>query len=273
MKRGTTWPILRAGLFEIVPALVLASLLAACTSTDSDSESPTVDSGRGVGKSGSMARFRVVGDQLYALSGNALHVYGIADPAAIAFQNSVDVGPGIETLFARGGFLYIGSQTGMFVYDIADRTLPVRAAQISHFRSCDPVVVEGRLAFVTLRSGGSRCWGGNNELQIFDVADPYSPIKLKTYPMANPHGVGVDGDRLFLCDGYAGLKVYRLGTDQSLILTERVDGLETYDVIPDAGASRAKARKLLVLIAKEGLYQYDYGQSPMKQLSRIEIAP
>jgi hypothetical protein len=85
--------------------------------------------------------------------------------------------------------------------------------------------------------------------------------------MANPHGVGTDGDKLFLCDGYAGLKVYRVGADRSISLIERVDGIETYDVIPRTGASG----KILVLIAKEGLYQYDYGVAPMKELSVIKI--
>jgi hypothetical protein len=153
----------------------------------------------------------------------------------------------------------------MIVLDISVRDNPVRTGSVSHFRSCDPVVVQGDLAYVTTRAG-NRCWGGNNELQIIDVTNMYSPVKLKAYPMANPHGLGIDGDRLFLCDGYAGLKVYKVNQDKSIALVERVDGIETYDVIPGAGNG-----KLLLLIAKDGLYQYDYGQSPMKQLSVIKV--
>jgi hypothetical protein len=218
------------------------------------------------GKTGSLARFQIVGEYLYALSGNSLHVYGIKDPAEITFQNSVDVGFGIETLFAQSGWLYIGSQSGMHIYDIADRINPRKSSEVSHIRSCDPVVVEGTLAYVTLRSGGNSCWGGNNELQIIDVKDPSAPVKLKTFPMANPHGLGIDGDKLFVCDGYAGLKVYKLGEDHSIALVERVDGLETYDVIPGTGTG-----KVLILIAKDGLYQYNYAVSPMLQLSVIKI--
>jgi hypothetical protein len=251
--------------FPAAASILSAALFAGCVSSDS-----TSDMGGGesqTGRTGSMARFQVVGDHLYALSGNSLHVYGIADPAAISFQNSVDVGFGIETLFARGSALYIGSQTGMHIYSIADRAAPVKSSEVTHFRSCDPVVVEGDLAFVTLRSGGAGCWNGTNELQIHDVSNPAYPVKLKTYPMANPHGLGTDGDRLFLCDGYAGLKVYRVGADRSISLIERVDGIETYDVIPRTGTSG----KILVLVAKDGLYQYDYGVAPMKELSVIKI--
>lgn len=245
--------------------LLACGLFYACNSASSDTVDSS-DKGGLTGQSGSMARFQVVGDQLYALSGNALQVYGIADPKAIAFQNSVNIGTGIETLFARDGFLYIGSQTGMFVYDITNPQGPTKSSELTHMRSCDPVVVEGNTAYVTLRSGGSRCWSAANELQIIDVGDPSQPLKLKTYPMANPHGLGIDDSLLFICDGYAGLKVYKVGSGFSLSLMDRVDGLETYDVIPATGSGH-----VLILIAKNGLYQYDYDRFPMKELSVIPI--
>jgi predicted small secreted protein len=245
--------------------VLAAAVLTACNTTSSDTAK--IDSGgASVGRTGSLARFQVVGDQLYALSGTQLQVYGIADPSAITFHNAVQVGAGIETLFARGDHLYIGSQTGMFVYDISDRLLPKKSSEVTHVRACDPVVVEDSTAYVTLRSGGNRCWSANNELQIIDVRDPYQPVKLKTYPMANPHGLGIDGDKLFICDGYAGLKVYTVGIDYSLSLTDLVDGIETYDVIPATGSGQ-----ILILIAKDGLYQYDYSRFPMKELSVISI--
>lgn len=239
-------------------------LLSGCVS--SDSESAGTDGATRGGKTGSMARFQVVGDRLYALSGNQLQVYSVGDPAAMAFQNAVDVGFGIETLFARGGMLYVGSTTGMHLYDASSPDDPVKTAEITHMRSCDPVVVEGATAYLTLRTGGNNCWNGANELQIIDVENPFAPRKLKTFPMANPHGLGIDGDLLFICDGYAGLKVYKLGDDLSLTLADKVSGLEAYDVIPDAGREDH-----LIMISKDGLYQYDYSQMPMKRLSVIRI--
>lgn len=266
MKTRNLSPWTSRRLLLLTALLGAAYLLSGCYS-DSEGGASTGDmGGTKTGRSGSMARFQVVGDRLYALSGNSLHVYGIADPAAISFRNSTEVGFGIETLFARDAYLYVGSQTGMHVYDITDPDSPVKSSQVTHVRSCDPVVVQGSLAYVTLRSGGTGCGGGNNELQIIDVKDPYNPIKLKTYPMANPHGLGIDGNRLFICDGYAGLKVYKLGEGHSISLLERVDGMDAYDVIPGTGNG-----KILILIGKEGLYQYDYALSPMKELSLIKI--
>lgn len=260
-----TWVLRLSIIFSALAAAAL--LMTGCMSgSGGESMGGSSDMNSVRGKSGSMARFQVVGDHLYALSGNSLHVYGIADPAAVSFQNAVDVGFGIETLFARSGYLYVGSQTGMHVYDISDPEVPAKTSEVTHMRSCDPVVVEGNIAYVTLRTGGTTCWNGSNELQIIDVNNPYSPVRLKTYPMANPHGLGIDGDRLFICDGYAGLKVYKVGTDYSISLVERVDGIDAYDVIPATGTG-----KILILIGKDGLYQYDYAQSPMKELSVIKI--
>lgn len=254
----------RANSLTALGALAVFALIA-CTTTDSGDMS--VDAaGSETGRTGSMARFQVVGEHLYALSGTTLQVYGIADPKALVFHNSVTVDQGIETLFARGDFLYVGSQTGMFVYDISNRLMPRRSSEVTHVRACDPVVVEDSIAYVTLRSGGNRCWSTANELQIIDVRNAYQPIKLKTYPMANPHGLGIDGNKLFICDGYAGLKVYQVGIDYSLALIDRVDGIETYDVIPATGSGQN-----LMLIAKDGLYQYDYSGIPMRELSKIPI--
>ena len=165
-----------------------AALFSGCMSASSDGG--RASSGRG--KSGSLARFQVIGDHLFALSGTSLQVYRVSDPAQTAFLNAVDVGWGIETLFPAGSSLYVGSQTGMHVYDIADPVNPRFLSRFEHVRSCDPVVVQDGLAYLTLRSG-NRCWNGRNELQIIDVSERAHPVLLRTFPMVNPHGLGVDG--------------------------------------------------------------------------------
>lgn len=244
-------------------ALAAPLLFSACypvTSCDSD-----MAGGSATGRTGSLARFQVVEGNLFAISGDRLSVFDVSDPGAPAFRNSVAVGFGIETLFARDTALFIGARDGMHVYDISDPDSPAPLSSFSHVRSCDPVVVEGDLAFVTLRSGGG-CWGGQNELQILDVSDLRAPQLLKTFPMVNPHGLGVDGDDLFICDGAAGFKRFRLGEGLSLTLVEHLGGLDAYDVIP---AVEGRAR--LILVSQEGLSQYDYAQTPMRRLSLIPI--
>ena len=47
----------------------------------------------------------------------------------------------------------------MEIYDLTEEQNPVCLSDFNHVRSCDPVVVQGDIAYVTLRSG-SFC-GGN----------------------------------------------------------------------------------------------------------------
>jgi hypothetical protein len=130
--------------------------------------------------------------------------------------------------------------------------------------SCDPVVVEGNYAYVTLRTGNF-CETDVNQLEIVDIHKLASPIKIKSYPMFNPHGLGIEQGILFVCDGDAGLKVYdasdplNLKANQLAHFTE----INTFDVIP--------IEKHLIMIGEDGLYQYDY--SDIKDINLLSMIP
>lgn len=255
------------------PVSFLGAIAAACLSACNPFTPTTIcdtatESGGGGGRTGSMARLQVAGDRLYALAGTRLEVVDLSRPGRMVRENSVEVGFGMETLFATDSLLYMGANNGMHVYDLRLPSSPTRLSGFWHVRSCDPVVVQGGLAYVTLRGGGG-CRGGANELQILDVADPSAPRLLKAFPMVHPHGVGVDGNLLFLCDGGAGLKVFGLEPGPALALAEHVEGVDAYDVIPAAGG--AEGGPVLILSAKEGLMQFDYSEFPMRRLGVIPI--
>jgi hypothetical protein len=73
-----------------------------------------------------------------------------------------------------------------------------------------------------------------------------------SYFMTNPHGLGKDGDLLFICDGSAGLKVYDAADPKNITshLIYSYPNIKAYDVIPIGS--------VLVLIGDDGLYQYNY---------------
>ena len=105
-----------------------------------------------------------------------------------------------------------------------------------------------------------------NLLEVIDISSLANPYLVKSYPMFNPHGLGTDGDLLFVCDGAAGLKIYDK-SDPLAIITNRIayyPDLDTYDVIPMNG--------ILMLVGKEGIYQYDYSDPEnIVQISHITI--
>jgi hypothetical protein len=106
-----------------------------------------------VGKGGSLARFMIVRDYLYAVDNQKINIFNIQNlsiPTKIKEQN---VGWGIETIFNRNEYLYLGSTNGMYIYDIKSLGNPVFVSRIAHINACDPVVVDEKYAYVTLRSG------------------------------------------------------------------------------------------------------------------------
>lgn len=218
-------------------------------SSNSGNMTSTAGSSGPVGLAGSMARFSIVNNYLYTVNTSKLSAYSIStahDPVRTATQQ---VGWNIETIYPFGNKLFIGSATGMFIYDISNPSAPVSQGQFTHVRSCDPVIADGNYAYVTLR-GGNACGGINNQLDIVNISNVLSPTLTKTYPMTNPHGLTKDNNLLFICDGKAGLKMYDVSNPLNIVLKKQLPELETYDAIAYNGN--------LLVVAKDGLYQYGY---------------
>ena len=222
---------------------------------------PGTGSGPGVG--GSMARFTVSKNHLYALNNGAIVPFDLSVETAPEVKPSTMVSWDIETIFPYKNHLFLGSRSGMHIMNISSPESPVMVSTYEHIRSCDPVVVDDQYAYVTLRSG-TECQGFTNQLEVINIEDLSKPQLLKVYPMTNPHGLGLDENMLFLCDGSDGLKIFDAADvntiDQNLLA--HYSGINTYDVIP--------FNNVLIMNATNGLYQYDYSDpNDIKLLSYI----
>ena len=222
-------------------------------------------SGSGPGVGGSLARFTINGDHLYLLDGGDLQVADITTESNPVAKSRSYLAWDIETIFPYKKNLFIGSASGMHILDISSPEAPVKLSTYEHVRSCDPVVVDENYAYVTLRSG-STCQGFTNQLEIIDVKNLNSPKLLKTYPMTNPHGLGIDNTTLFICDGNDGLKAFN-ATDINTIdknLLAHYKDINARDVIP--------YNNTLIMIGDAGLFQYDYSNpKDIKLLSTIAV--
>jgi hypothetical protein len=215
------------------------------------------------GIGGSMARFAIASDHLYSVSYSQLSSFSINIPYDPKLINTKNIGWNIETIFPFQDKLFIGSNSGMFIYDINDASNPSLVSQFSHVRSCDPVIADEKYAYVTLRSG-TACQGFTNQLEVLNIEQITQPSLLKTYPMTNPHGLAKDNNLLFICDGKDGLKVYDATDANNLKMMETISGIETYDVIAFDNTA--------IVVAKDGLYQFDYSDSNnIRQISKIAI--
>jgi hypothetical protein len=215
------------------------------------------------GIAGSMARFSIVNNYLYAVNTMQLISFNIAntnDPQRVATNN---INWAIETIYPFKDKLFIGSASGMYIYDISNPANPGYTGQFNHARACDPVISDGNYAYVTLHDG-TPCQGFANQLDVVNVSNLSAPTLLKTYSMTHPHGLAKDNNLLFICDGRGGLKMYNAADPSNIALTKHVTGLETYDAIA--------WNNNLIVVAKDGLYQYDYSNTAtLVQKSKLSV--
>ncbi len=236
----------------------------------SNNQSALASSAVTKGVSGSMARFTIVNNHLYTVGRSNLTAFDITSPYEPFKQTSRSLGWNIETIYPLKDKLFIGSQTGMFIYSIADPANPAALGTFSHACFNDPVIADDQYAYVTLRSteNTSNCWGvaavQRNELDIINIANILQPSLVKVYDMAEPKGLSKDGDHLWICDGKGGLKIYNAANVQDLKLLRVINTINPFDVICLGGTA--------IVVAEEGIYQYDYTNiNNVKLISKIAI--
>ena len=218
------------------------------------------------GVGGSMARFGLYMDFLYIVNQNSLLTFKLKSNSEVTLLDTKPQGWNVETIFITDNHLFLGTQSGLIVQSLEVPERPTQIGSFTHVTSCDPVVIKGDLAFVTLK-GGTTCRGGTlNQLDVVKMSDGYSKFTLlKSYQMYGPQGLGIDDDLLFICDGDAGLKIYNAA--DPLTITGHVvasfPSINAYDVIP--------MNNYLFLIGETGFLLYDY--SNIQNIKQIGIIP
>jgi hypothetical protein len=218
------------------------------------------------GVGGSMARFSLYKNYLYVVSQYNLLTFKLNSNSEVTLLNTGYLSWNVETIFITDDHMFLGTQNGMIVQSLAVPERPSQIGSFTHMTSCDPVVIKGDLAYITLK-GGTTCRGGTlNQLDVVRMTDGYSKYTLlKSYPMFGPQGLGIDGDLLFICDGSAGLKIYDR-TDPLTITDHPVasfPSINAYDVIP--------LNNYLFMIGETGFLLYDY--SSIQDIKQIGFIP
>ena len=246
------------------------------------SSNAVLPGGQITGVNGSMSRFAITDSYLYAIYiGNypyfpqpphssyyyasttgVLKVFNIENDQ-INQVNSVNVSTEVETLFAYKDHLFIGMSNGMNIYSIENPTMPSYISATWHFWGCDPVVINDNYAYLTVRSTNV-CGQSGNLLQVIDISDIAQPKVVSQYTMTEPYGLGIDDNKLFVCDN--GLKVFD-ATVPSLVGNRQLFSTTDFmgfDLIPYNG--------LLLVIGSDGLYQYKYTGTQLNRLSMIPVS-
>jgi hypothetical protein len=240
----------------IVGMLIL--LMSACSSNDATT---SMDS---VGQGGSTTRYTIQNNFLYVVTNVSLKVFDISGNNFTQLS-SQEVGFGVETIFSRPDYLYLGSNDGMYIYKLHDPVSPEFVFRYQHIVACDPVVVQGDRAYVTLSSGVGNCNRDVNELQIIDITDRYHPELVTTYVMQSPRGLAVDGDYAFISEGEFGLTVLDISDEHNIRIVETLTDFNALDVI-------VRANRLTVT-GEDGIFQYSYPAAEGNFLTLLSKIP
>jgi hypothetical protein len=236
--------------------IVIPLILTGCAMSEKNDTGGDVS-----GKGGSLARFTISGDYLYTVDQSSLHTVSLAN--AEHPQKVADKSLGIytETIYPYQNKLLLGTETGMFVFDLQNPASPQQITYFQHIRSCDPVVAQNGFAYITLNSMNQRCSNGSNELQILDISNLNSPQLVKTMSLTTPLGLDINNDTLYLCD--QGLRVINVADKQNPVEINHLYDIQAQDVICQQGR--------IIVIGTDGLHQYKQSTSGLQKISTIPI--
>jgi hypothetical protein len=139
----------------------------------------------------------------------------------------------------------------MYIFDNSVTTAPEQLSVFRHATACDPVFVDGNIAYVTLRNG-TECETFTNQLDVVDVTNLTDPVLIKSFSMHNPPGLSKLNNALYICENKQGVKIFD-ATDPATMGNEQIGkmtGFQAYDIITLQGG-------LAIVIGEDGLYQYD----------------
>lgn len=233
---------------NLILILVSVFFMISCQKESSVSNASSDFTTSNTGKNGSMAKYTFSGNYLYVVEGVFLHIYDASNAQKPVQVNTINLNnPAVETIFPYGENLFFGTQNGLLIYTIKNPEVPEYVSTYTHVVSCDPVVVEGTTAYVTL-STGTACGRGINQLELIDISNLSNPRIIRTFPLNNPKGMAIDNGVLYVCDGNQGLKVFNVKNNNPVIINT-IEGIQAIDVI--------KNGNVLTVTAINGIFQYD----------------
>ena len=230
---------------NLILFLFCAFALISCDKDSSDFNSNI----SGSGTAGSTATIITYNGFIYTVDGNHLRTLSLANPAKPVEVSSIFLGEGIETIFAYEDHLYLGTRSGILLYNISNGAAPVFTGD--SFRLLDghdPVVVNGNYAYSTTK------WGEENNnpsgnLEVIDVSNKNNPFVVNQFNQEFPGGLALSDHILYVCNGKFGLNIFSTGPNGQLEFIKNVNTEAIYDCIP--------TDDLLICQSKTGLILFN----------------
>lgn len=209
-----------------------------------------VSNGSTIGTANKMA---IVDNELFIINDYSMIAFDISDDRIVHSNSHSDkyyIGANLETIYALDKVLFIGTQDGMSIHTVTDRSVEFNGF-FFHSTGCDPVLpLKSGVAYVTLRSG-NECPGDINSLNVVDINTITNPILLQQIQMKSPYGMSIIADKLYVGEGENGLRIFDASNGRSLSEIDRITDVSAYDVIP-----HPEDEHILLIASSDGLTQY-----------------
>jgi hypothetical protein len=235
---------------NIVILLFLSLFGISACSKNSSGSGDLSSNGNHIGQGGSLARYTIVGRYLYTVDANNLRVFDLDAANGPQLVNKQNIGFAIETIFPFKDYLFIGSNSAMYIYTLSNPAQPQLLSETMHINGCDPVVANNDYAFLTIH-GGNACRSSINELQIYNIQNIQQPIWIKSVAMTHPLGLALHEQYLYVCDQEKGLYVIDISNPEQPIIKNTLGGEIFLDVIADANT------QTLIAMLRDGIALYD----------------
>lgn len=265
--------------------VILAVLLASCEGEISNNSLSTSDTNSGAGgsvtasgtaQSGSYSQMTIYNGFMYAIDNQDLLTFEVISGGKTNLLNKQEVGFNIETILVFDGHLLIGSNTGMFVYEITPNGVPARKSKFDYsllqldVTPCDPIVANKDVAYSTLYTsvtseGPCSRTVSIQRLVAINITNLSNPTLIRQYNVLTPRGLGVLDNLLFLCNDSNGLTVMDISDPKNIQEVSRLDGFTAYDII-------VKQTSILVIGDKE-IRQYDITDPESLKLISVYTLP
>lgn len=256
---------INAQILAIAAFLIISAMACNVESLgDSETESGTL--------SGSYATMLTIGSHLYLINDSQITTYDINDPKDPIIITTQDVGFDIQSLYYYEGLLLIGSSNEMHIFELDSQGIPQRKSatnynlNLTDFCFFEPIVVKNDYAYVTIATRViDICSSAQfNELRVYDISNPNTPILIKTVNLFGPRGLAIGDGGLYVCDDTAGLKIFSIEDPKAPLLIQTIDGMQAYDCILKGD--------LLIVVCPDQLRQYKVlNDGTLEYLGSIQI--
>lgn len=203
-------------------------------------------------QNGSLAQFVMIDDYLYTVDYKSIKIFDVSSVESTQLITSINLGVGIETIHAYEDYLFIGTNTGVKIFNAVNPTNIEETSEFEHVTSCDPVVANSDIAASTLR-GGTECGGDINELDIIDISDINHPTLITTVSLDSPYGLSfskTNSNIIYICDGLSGLKAFDISNYKDINEIMTIDSFFAKDII-------VTTNQTIIVLAQDGIHQFD----------------